>query len=373
MPSRKNINPYEVLGVPQDADTDEIKRAYRRLAMKYHPDKNPGNPAAEEKFKRISEAYEILVDSHKRTAYDRGDFGIFDQFFDSFNLSDAVSIFSQFFGDIWGNQHSAGPREYAQQGESLRAAVEVSLEEVAKGAEKTIKLHHYVPCEQCKGRGFPEGEGLKQCPQCNGTGQLRQMGRSLFGTVTRIVACPTCNGTGKIPSKICKTCAGSGRIEVKEQMKVKIPAGIADGQILRLNGKGNVGIGGGRTGDLFIVVREKPHTRFIRRDADIIATFPIGIARAALGGTMDIEGITGNTVKFKVLAGAQFGDIIRIKGAGLPRMNSERRGDMLIQVIVIVPDKLSRKQKELLTELSKQEKKPEPGKVKELLRRFGAM
>lgn len=371
MPRQTKIDPYEVLGVSHDASLDEIKRAYRKLAMAYHPDKNPGDPNAEEKFKQISEAYEILSNPQKRNSYDRGDFSNFDQFFGGFDLSDAFSIFSNLFGNLWGGGGRAERQEYSQQGESLRVVVEVSLEEILTGAGKTIKLRHYVPCPECGGKGYPPGESLQRCPQCGGTGQLRQVGRSFLGTVTRIVTCPTCRGTGVIPTKICQRCGGEGRIEKVDKIKVKIPAGIKEGQVLRIGGKGNSGTGGGFAGDLFVVVREKKHDKFVRRGKDIITTLSVSIVQAALGGDIEIDGLNGERYKISIPAGTQFGDIISVKGAGLPNMHSGKRGDLLLQTIVIVPERLSRKQKKLLEQLKEIDEKPKQRTIQELLKRFG--
>ncbi len=376
MPERRNIDPYEVLGVPRDASLEEIKSAYRRLAMKYHPDRNPGDPEAEEKFKQISEAYEILSDPKKRAAYDRGDFGTYEDLIEGFDLSDAFEIFSRLFGDFddfFGTTvrgYPRGEKVYSYPGENLRVTVEVSLEEIATGTEKTIRLTHYVPCPDCGGRGFPPGEGLRTCPQCGGSGQLRQVGRSFFGTVTRIVTCPTCNGTGRIPSRICKRCGGEGRIRTTERIKVKIPAGVADGQVLRIPGKGNAGTGGGRPGDLYVVVRQKPHKLFTRRGNDLVMQLPVGIATAALGGTAKVVGIMGEKYTVKIPAGTQFGDLLRIRGGGLPDIHTGRRGDLLLQIIVVVPERLTREQKAALEKLLSTEP-PRGAAVTKLVNKFG--
>ncbi|MCD6419047.1 molecular chaperone DnaJ [bacterium] len=371
MARRTKIDPYEVLGVSRDASLDEIKQAYRKLAMTYHPDRNPGDPHAEEKFKQISEAYEILSDPQKRSAYDRGDIFDYDQFFGGFDLSDAFDIFSQIFGDMWGDNFRHKRQDYSRQGESLRVAVDVSLEEVLTGTEKTIKLRHYITCPDCNGKGYPPGESLERCPQCGGTGQLRQVGRSFFGTVTRIVTCPTCRGTGVKPSKICHRCGGEGRIETTEKIRIKIPAGIEDGKVLRIPGKGNSGTGGGFSGDLFVVVREKKHKKFTRRGNSIVTTLPISTILAAIGGEIEIEGLGGEKHKVEIPPGTQFGDIIPIKGAGLPDIHTGKRGDMLVQIILIVPEKLSKRQRKLLEEFFKTEERPKTSTISKLLKRFG--
>ena len=370
MQKRIDFDPYEVLGVQKDSNQNEIKSAYRRLAMEHHPDKNPGDPQAEEKFKQISEAYEILSDTRKRTAYDGGNFEGFDSFFSGFDLGDAFQIFGDFFGDIFGGRQTRRTG-YSRSGESLKVGVAVTLEEIYSGAEKTIKLKHNVSCTKCNGKGYPPGERLKQCPQCNGTGQLRQVGRSFFGTMTRVVTCPTCKGVGSIPTRICMNCSGTGRIEATEKIKVKISPGIEDRQVLRINGQGNAGFGGGPSGDLFVVVQEQPHDRFVRRGNNLVTTIPVIMSKAALGGYIDLKTISGDSIKIDIPRGTQFGDIIKVKGKGLPDFRNGPNGDLMIQVLVIVPDKLSKKQRSILDEFSKIEDEPKESVLKQLIRRFG--
>ncbi|MCD6596010.1 molecular chaperone DnaJ [bacterium] len=378
-----NIDPYEILGVPKDASIDEIKSAYRKLAMKYHPDRNPDDPNAEEKFKRLSEAYEILSNPKKRDIYDRGGVSNFNDFFQQgYDVSDAMSIFEQIFGGLttangmwggggFGQNMRTQKQSYAQQGESLRIAVDISLEEIYKGVEKTVTVSHFETCSVCGGKGYPHGEKLRKCPQCGGTGRVREVGRSFFGTVQRISTCPTCGGSGSIPTKICTKCKGTGRIRASEKIKVKIPAGIDNGQILRVAGKGNVGIHGGRPGDLLIIIREIAHKKFVRKGNDIYTSYPIKITTAALGGKRKFKNVDGTEIEIEIPAGTQFGDILRLKGKGLPSPGTSRHGNVIIQFIVLVPDKLTRKQKELLKKFAEDEKQPKKSAIENVIRKYG--
>ncbi|MCD6531821.1 J domain-containing protein, partial [bacterium] len=348
MARNKNFDPYEVLGVSRDATLDEIKSAYRRLAMKYHPDRNPDDPEAEEKFKQIAEAYEILSDPKKREMYDRGGFRDVGDFFGGrgFSYDDAMSIFEQIFGDLGDffgggfdvhTRRTSRTRSYAQPGESLRVFLDLRLDEIYRGTEKTITVSRYDTCPECGGRGYPPGEGLRTCPQCGGKGVITQVGRSIFGTVQRVVTCPTCGGTGQVPSKICKRCGGTGRVRRSEKIRVKIPAGIEDGQILRVPGKGNAGIGGGPPGDLLIVVQEIPHPKFARKGADLYTSYPIKVSTAVLGGTRTFKHIDGEEFEINIPPSTQFGDILVLRGKGMPIPGTSRRGNLIIQFLVIIP------------------------------------
>ncbi len=370
--ARINFDPYEVLGVAKSADADEIKKAYRKLAMELHPDRNPGNANAEEQFKQVNEAYSILGDAQKRAAYDRGDFDTFGAggAGGGFDFFDPMSIFESFFGGSFGGS-ARGAKTYERAGETLKAVVEVSLEDVFAGAERKMKYAHYAACQECGGKGYPSGEKLEVCPECKGRGYVRRVAQTFFGTTAVESECATCNGSGKKPTKVCKKCAGTGRVRVDDEFVVNIPKGIADGHALRYVGKGNAGYGGGVSGDLMVFVRVLPHARFIRRDADIFSTHAVGVALAALGAKTVFENIDGEKIAVELKEGTQFGDKITVRGKGLPSYGGGKRGDLVIQILVIVPEKLSRKERELMEQFAGVEREPKGSIVKEMLKKFG--
>lgn len=380
MSKKTYIDPYEVLGVPRNASQEEIKQAYRRLAMKYHPDRNPGDPTAEEKFKQIAEAYEILSDPRKREAFDRGippTGEVFDQWFGDFGLGDAFRIFSEIFGghSIFDEEsifdRVPTTRTRARQGQHLRVVVELTLEEVATGIKKTIKFHRISNCPSCNGMGYPPGEGMRSCPQCNGSGQVRQMSRSIFGTVVKVSTCPTCNGIGQIPTAICKKCSGKGRVETQETVEIDIPPGVHDDWAKRITGMGNAGVGGGPPGDLIVMVKIKPHERFIRQDSDLIANLPVGVFTAILGGEVEFRGLLSERIKIQVPPGIQFGQLIRLKGFGLPSLSRRVKGDLILRAIVVVPKKVSNKFRGILEEMRKSEPQPEEREARKILDDMG--
>ncbi|MHC5074796.1 MAG: molecular chaperone DnaJ [Planctomycetota bacterium] len=330
---------YEVLGVNKDASADEIKRAYRRLAMKYHPDKNPDNKEAEEKFKECAEAYEVLSDTQKRQRYDqfghdglRG-MGMRDyshmRWQDIGSMFEDIFGFDSFFSDIFGSRRAQrGP----SRGYDLETGVELSLKDVANGVEKTIEFTRQDNCSDCNGSGAASSKGTSSCPVCNGRGH------------------------GKIITDPCKKCKGTGRIPKKRTVSIKIPPGVYEGQSVRVAGEGEPGRDGGPRGDLYCYVRVKQH-EFLERDGDsLIAVVPISFTQASLGATLDVPTLDGKR-QLKIPSGTQYGSIFRIKGEGLPNIRSGRKGDQLVQVTIETPGKLSSKQEQLLREFAQTENK----------------
>jgi molecular chaperone DnaJ len=351
---------YEVLGVGKGASADEIKRAYRRMAMKYHPDKNPDNKEAEAKFKECAEAYEVLSDTEKRNRYEqfgheglRGS-GMHD--FSRMNVEDIFSMFGldDFFGGIFGggrrgrSSQRAGP----SRGYDLETTVELTLNDVAGGAEKTIEFTRQDLCPECGGSGSAKGTKPGRCPTCAGSGQVARGG----GFFQMVSTCQQCRGSGQIITDPCKKCRGAGHVPKKRTVSIKIPPGVHEGQGVRVGGEGEPGRGGGPRGDLYCYVKVKPH-EFLERDGNnLIAVVPISFTQAALGATIDVPSLNG-TQKLKVPAGTQYGSVFRIKGQGLPSMRSGRAGDQLVQILVETPTRLNAAQEELLREFAKTENK----------------
>ena len=315
---------YEVLGVSKNASKDEIKKAYRKMAMKYHPDKNKGDKEAEEKFKEASEAYEVLSDPEKRKLYDQygfqgveGTFGGNGFSWENFtHMSDIEDIFGEGLGGLFesifggGFSSHARHREHSNRGEDLRVSISLTLEEIATGVEKTIKISVKDTCPHCNGTGSKDGK-VQTCPQCNGSGKVRHVTRSIFGHMQSITTCPTCHGSGKIIVNKCPYCGGEGRINKTKKIKVSIPAGVEDGQYIRMHGQGNVGKNNGPRGDILVMIREKEHKIFERREQDIICEYPITFSQAALGAEILVTTLTGK-IKMKIPAGTQSGKIFRL-------------------------------------------------------------
>jgi molecular chaperone DnaJ len=355
---------YEVLGVPRNASQEEIKKAYRKLAMQYHPDRNPGNKEAEEKFKEAAEAYEVLSDPEKRRRYDQfghagmqgTDFREYTDINDIFNafrdIFSGTGFGGSIFDDFFGGSTSTRSRRTGsvQRGSDLRVKIKLTLEEIATGVSKKIKIKRYKKCSSCNGTGAESGSGHKTCPVCNGTGEIRQVSRSVFGQFVNITTCNNCGGEGRVISNPCKVCGGEGRVQEEATVNVEIPAGVSTGNYLTLRGEGNAGRRGGPAGDLIVVVEELPHEIFQRQGDDIIYELNLSIPEAVLGGEVEVPTLTGKA-KIKLEPGLSPGKILRMKGKGLPNINTKKQGDQLIVVNIYVPQKISNQEKELMQTL----------------------
>ena len=348
---------YEVLGVDKNADDAALKKAYRALAKKYHPDMNPVDKEAEKKFKEASEAYAVLSDPEKRRQYDQfghaafdggaggaGGFGGFD-----FNGADFGDIFGDIFGDLFGGRRgSAGARSGPMKGANLRTSVRITFEEAVFGTEKEIELTVKEECKTCHGTGAKPGTSPETCPKCGGKGQVVFTQQSFFGTVRNVQACPDCGGTGKIIKEKCTDCHGSGFVPMKKRFAVTIPAGIDNGQCKRLAGQGEPGINGGPRGDVLVEVIVGQHPIFQRQDTNIYSTVPVSFAVAALGGEVVIDTVDGKVI-YDVKAGTQTDTRVRLKGKGVPSLrNKDLRGDHYVTLVVQTPEHLSAEAKELL-------------------------
>lgn len=349
---------YEILGVSRQATQEEIKRAYRQMALKYHPDRNPSDKAAEEKFKEAAEAYSVLGDPHKRATYDRfGHEGLRGEGFTGFSGFDST-IFDEFadilgnffgFGDLFGPSERRR-RHVPQRGRDLLMEVEISLEEAARGTEKEVKLYRAELCPLCKGQGLEPGTRPVACPACGGRGQMR----SQHGFLVISRTCSQCGGAGEVIKTPCPDCRGSGRIKQKRVLRVRIPAGIEDGDRLRIEGEGEAGEREDLTGDLYLIVRVKPHEFFMREGLNLTCEIPLSLTQAALGCSVEIPSLDGENEILKIPAGAQSGQVFRIKGKGLRDVRGRNRGDLLVRVAVRTPVNLTKEQKNLLRELAKQ-------------------
>lgn len=349
---------YEVLGVPKDADEAALKKAYRVLAKKYHPDANPGDKEAEAKFKEASEAYSVLSDPEKRRKYDQfghaafeggaggaGGYGGFD-----FNGADMGDIFGDIFGDFFGGGRSAYGRSSngPMRGANLRTGVRITFEEAIFGCEKEIELTLKDECPKCHGTGAKPGTSPVTCPKCNGKGKIVYTQQSFFGQVQNVQTCPDCRGTGKIVKEKCPDCYGTGYISSKKKIQVKIPAGIDNGQSIRIAGKGEPGTNGGERGDLLVEVTVSRSPVFMRQETAIFSTVPISFATAALGGPIKIKTVDGE-VEYEVKPGTQTDTKVRLRGKGFPSLrNKNIRGDHYVTLVVTVPEKLTEEQKEAL-------------------------
>jgi molecular chaperone DnaJ len=336
---------YEILGVRRDAENEEIKKAYRRLAVQYHPDRNPDDPAAEETFKELSEAYTVLSDPDKRVRYDRMGHAAFDSGepgFDPTDFGAVADILEGLLGDMFGSKRRRG-----QKGRDLTYELEVTFEEAALGTEKNIEITRPAPCEPCAGTGAAPGSKPQTCPACRGRGEVRfQRG---FFAASR--ACQSCGGSGQQIEHPCASCSGKGVISQREKLAVRIPAGVDDGSVRTVRGVGEVGTRG--AGDLHVTVRVQSHPLFTRDGADVLCTVPVSFPQAVLGTTLEVPTLEGK-VQMKLPAGTQSGRVFRLRGKGIPVLGGYGKGDQLVTVVVEVPEKVSKKQRRLLEELAEE-------------------
>lgn len=343
---------YEILGVNRDAAEDEIKKAYRKLAMKFHPDRNPNAKEAEEKFKEAKEAYEMLSDGQKRAAYDQyGHAGVDPQSgvgaggagFGGFS-----EAFGDIFGDIFGGGRGGAGRSSVYRGSDLRYNLEISLEEASRGTETQIRIPTHESCDPCHGTGAKPGTEPKTCPSCNGQGQIRVS----MGPFAMAQTCPTCHGAGKIISDPCRVCSGQGRVKTQKTLNVKIPAGVDEGDRIRLSGEGEPGVNGGPPGDLYVVMHIKQHAVFQREGNDLHCEMPISFTTAALGGEIEIPTLDG-AVKLRIPPETQTGAVFRLRSKGIKGVRSAITGDLMCHVVIETPVKLTERQRELLREFER--------------------
>lgn len=356
---------YEVLGVSREVTPEELKKAYRKAAIQHHPDKNPGDKKSEEKFKELSEAYEVLSDEKRRRAYDQfghaaaggggpggGGFGGFDFAGAAGTAGGFNDIFGDIFGDLFGGAGRGGRARRGRPGDDLRVNIELKFEEAAKGIEKVIHVARNAPCETCNGSGAAKDTHPETCPQCQGRGEVT-MNQGFF-SVSR--PCGRCQGTGQIIKNPCSKCRGSGKNRKESSLEVKIPAGIDSGQRLKLSGEGDAGERGGPPGDLYVVVNVKPHEFFTRDEYDVLCDVPILITQATLGAEIEVPTLDGK-VSMKIPPSTQTHRTFRLKGKGLPRLGSYGRGDQMVRVVIETPDDLSREQKDLLKKFAETDSK----------------
>ncbi len=342
---------YEILGVERNASEDDLKKAYRKLALRYHPDKNPGDKAAEERFKELSEAYQILSDAGRRSQYDRFGHAAFEQgggFGFDFGATNLDDILGDLFGDFFGTGRGRGGRSRARRGQDLQYKLDITFEEAANGCERTLSIPRLSACSTCKGTGAKPGTSPKECPQCRGAGQVRfQQG---FFSIAK--TCGHCNGQGTVITAPCPECGGGGAERKVHTLSVKIPAGVDTGSRLKLRGEGESGGSGGPAGDLYVLIQVAEHPIFVREGNDVICEVPMSFAQIALGSEIEVPTLNG-PAKVKVPAGTQSGHAFRLKGKGIPDLGGYGRGDQIVRVAVETPRRLTARQKELLEEFAR--------------------
>jgi molecular chaperone DnaJ len=366
---------YEILGVSKGASADEIKKAYRKVAMQYHPDRNPGDKAAEEKFKEAAEAYEVLSDTDKRAQYDRfGHAGVSGAGRGHGGAQNMDDIFSQFgdifgediFGSFFGGQQRGGGggqrRARGTRGSNLRVKLKLNFEEIAKGVTKNIKVKKYVGCNTCSGSGAKDKGSVQNCGTCGGSGQVRKVTSTFLGQMQTVTTCPNCNGEGTTITAKCGSCKGEGRVYGEETVTIDIPAGVQEGMQLNISGRGNAGERGGAAGDLVILIEEEPHKELVREGLNVAYELHISFPEAAFGASVEVPTIDGRA-KIKIPPGTQSGKVFRLKGKGFPAVQSYEKGDQLVQVNVWTPQNLSSEEKVMLEKLSNSPNfKPNPEK-----------
>ncbi len=342
-----------MLGVPRNASGEEIKRAFRKLAFQYHPDHNKES-GAEDKFKEINEAYQVLSDPEKRSSYDR--YGRVDinglEGFSGFGFGGLGEIFESFFGGFGETPFGRTAQRAPQKGDSLQTHLTLSFEEAVFGCRKEIEIQRIEVCPSCHGIGSQPGTNPQTCPECRGEGQVRKVQQSIFGRFSHITTCPRCKGNGTIITNPCSQCRGGGKIKVKRKLTVDIPAGVDDGYQVNLNGEGNAGLYGGSPGDIYIDLSVKPHNLFHRDGIDILCELPLNFTQAALGDEIEVPSLDGKA-SLRIPPGTQNGKVFRLKGKGVPELNRKGKGDLLVKVLLITPQNLNERQRQLFQELAK--------------------
>jgi len=363
---------YDILGVEKNASQDEIKKAYRKKALKYHPDKNPDDPEAEKKFKEAAEAYSVLSDEEKRRRYDqfghqgvRGGAGGAGPDFQGFsNVEDIFDAFGDIFGgfggfgDIFGGRRTSSRRRSSnvQRGSDLKIKLKLGLGEIAEGISKRVKVRRMERCDTCNGSGAKPGSSKKTCPVCGGAGEIRQSSQSIFGQMVNIRECSNCKGTGQVIEDLCNTCSGSGLVRKEITLSIDVPAGVSSGNYMTLRGEGNKGPNGGPAGDLVVVFEEKPHKYFTRKGNDILLEAKISMSQAVLGDEIQVPTLSGKA-SLKIPSGIQSGKVLRMRRKGLPAVNGSDRGDELVKIQIVTPTKISSEEQQLYEQLSEHDEK----------------